>query len=311
MSGSDFEGVDDNADTDDLVEDQETDNFDDEDGGALDYSDFEDDGGEDGADDLEGAEDGDDPDDQAPADDLIELDNGETVPLSELRTGYLKNKDYTQKTTELATEREALATQRQAYEQRGQFVETTLSNLLGFMEGLIPPEPPLHLAQQDPGAFQYQKAMRENAIAELGQITQMQAGYAEAQQGYGEEDNTALQAAEDAKLLKAMPHLSDPAKREAFNAANKKTAVEFGFTEAEAEAEGVSDHRIQSLVHYARLGKQAVHNRNNAKRRVQKPTKGKKAAGTRTTAQGAKSQSALQRLSETGSIEDAVRAMST
>lgn len=248
-----------------------------------------------------GEPEGDDPD----SDDQVRvtLDDGAETTLAELKRGYFREADYTHKTTELAEERKQLAETQQSFAQRSQFVETTLSNLTTYLENLVPPEPPISLAQSDPGSYQYQKALRDNAIAELGQLVQMEDGLGQAQQGFNQEDVTRLKGDEDAKLLKAMPHLSDPAKRAAFDTAIKETAIEFGFTEDEVA--GAADHRILQLVHYARLGKRAVTNRNNAKRRVEAPKKGK-ARPAQVTAKGSGNRRAKERLSKSGSLEDAM-----
>ena len=134
----------------------------------------------------------DDAEPDAEDDVLVKLDSGDEVPLSELKSGYLKDKDYRHKTTELAEERKQLAATQQTFAQRSQFVETTLSNLTTYLENLVPPEPPISLAQSDPGAYQYQKALRDNAIAELGQLVQMKDGLGQAQQGFSQEDVTRL-----------------------------------------------------------------------------------------------------------------------
>lgn len=303
MKDSDLDVVDDNDVADDF-EDQEFDNFDDAAGTLEDDDSLEDGQPED---DLEETEDGNDPDDEvepdAEDDVLVKLDSGDEVPLSELKSGYLKDKDYRHKTTELAEERKQLAETQQSFAQRSNFVETTLTNLTTYLENLVPPEPPISLAQSDPGAYQYQKALRENAISELAQLVQMQDGLGQAHQGFSQEDVVRLKGEEDAKLLKAMPHLSDPAKRAVFDTAIKETAIEFGFTEDEVA--GAVDHRILQLVHYARLGKRAVTNRNNAKRRVETPKKGK-ARPAKVTAKSSGNRKAKERLSKSGSLEDAM-----
>ena len=305
MKDSDLDVVDDN-DVADGFEDQEPDTFD----GAADT--LEDDGSlEDNQpeDDLDDTKDGDDQDGDAEPDAedddvLVKLDSGDEVRLSELKSGYLKDKDYRHKTTELAEERKQLAQTQQSFAQRSQFVETTLTHLTSYLENLVPPEPPISLAQSDPGSYQYQRALRENAMSELAQLVRMQDGLGQAQQGFSQEDVTRLKGEEDAKLLKAMPHLSDPAKRAAFDTAIKETAIAFGFTEDEVA--GAADHRILQVVHYARLGKRAVTNRNNARRRVEAPKKGK-ARPAKVTAREASNRRAIERLSKSGSFEDAMR----
>lgn len=302
-----------NAELDDANGDLDTGNFESDefatDGGEFDDEfDGEFDPDQDEADPDADEDDEPEADGDAPTDELIALDDGTQVPMSELRTGYMKSQDYTQKTTELAEERKAFVEQRDTLSERGQYVEQTFSNLIEHLAAYVPPEPELALAQSNPGEYQYQKALRENTIAELSQIVQMQNEFAGAKSGFAEGDLETLKTSEDAKLLKAMPHLKDGAKRTAFDTANKKTAMDFGFSEEEID--GAMDHRVLQLVHYARLGRTAEQNRANAKRRVQKPQKGGKTRGAVTPQRIAEARSARDRLTETGSIDDAVRALS-
>lgn len=303
MMDSELNDVDDNVEL-EAVEDQEIDNLEaEEDALEPDY-----DGEEEFADDddTEIADEGEEEEvaeaePELTDDVMVKLDDGETVSLAELRSGFLKGKDYTHKTTELSEQREQVAEMRKAYEERAQFAETTLQNLTGYLQGLIPPEPPLQLAQQNPAEYQYQTALRKQAMEELGQLVQMGQGATKAQQDYSEQDMARLRADEDAKLVKAMPHLADPAKRAAFDKNIQAAALEFGFTEQEAA--GAVDHRMKKLVHYARLGMKAETNRNNAQRRVEAPKKGR--------AQSARAkpltevEKAHQRYRKSGSLSDA------
>ena len=114
-------------------------------------------------------------------------------------------------------------------------------------------------------------------------------------------DAEAYRTEQAASLVKAMPHLSDPVKRAAFDREVAATAQEFGFSADEIAA--TADSRILQMVHYARIGKRSEQNRNNAKRRVQTPMKGKARPSATTPKANPK---AMQRLSKSGSIHDAM-----
>lgn len=252
--------------------------------------------------DAEGGED----DEEADADDnvLVKLESGEEIALSELRSGYMKAKDYTHKTTELAQEREQVDQVRAAYGQRTQFVENVLSNLTTYLEKLVPQEPSLELAHSNPAEYQYQKALRENALGELGQLVQMGNNLGEAKQSYNQEDLAQYRTVEDAKLLKAMPQLADPSARAKFDKTVSETAAEFGFSEEEIAQ--TADARVKQLVHFARIGKRAIQNRNNAQKRVETPKKGKPRRAAPGTVKTVNARKARARLSKTGSLEDAM-----
>ncbi|CCN84541.1 conserved hypothetical protein [Vibrio nigripulchritudo SFn27] len=236
-------------------------------------------------------------------DELITLDDGESVQLDELKKGYFRQKDYTHKTEALAQERKAVATLRENYDQQAQSLQTAYQNLTQFLESLIPPEPDLGLAQSDPAAFQYQTALRNSAVAEIEKVFAASEQAQSTIQAASEQDKAHVRSEEDAKLLNAMPMLKDPGRRASFDAANKKTALEFGFSEQDIES--TADHRILQLVHYARIGKVAEKNRKNARRRLtEKPSKGNRS--TPAPGKPPKNREAMKRLTESGTLEDAM-----
>lgn len=242
---------------------------------------------------------------EADEDVLVTLDGDEKVTLKDLKAGYFRQADYTRKTTELAQERKTVEATKAQLAERTTVVETALQNLSGYLQGLIPPEPPLQLAQTDPGRYQYQRALRESAIAELGQLVSIKGEVDTHKQSVSEADQRAYREAEAQRLVKAMPHLTDPGKRAAFDASVKAAALEFGFTEDEVAA--TVDHRILRLVHYARIGQKAEVNRNNAARRVVETPKEGKAKPSTVPARVVQNQRALRQLSKTGSLADAMK----
>ena len=167
----------------------------------------------------------------------------------------------------------------------------------------MPPEPDLSLAQQDPGAYQYQKALRESAVRELQQFMQGSQQAQSTVQQMSQQELQQMREAETAKLVEAMPTLKDPVKLKAFHDANSKFLADFGF-DAE-QISGVTDYRLHQLAHFARIGKRAVENRGNAQRRLaEAPRKGSKPK--RAGAPMSERKKAMRRLAQTGSIQDAL-----
>lgn len=235
---------------------------------------------------------------------VVELPDGESLTLSEiadLKANGLRAADYTHKTTEVAEQRKQAEAMQTQYSERLQFAESTLQNIAGFVQSLIPPEPPIDLAQTDPGAYTQHKAMREAAIAELQKLTRMNRGLQGHKAEASNADMQAYRSREGAALAKAMPHLSDPVKRQAFDKVNAETAAQFGFTPEEVAT--TADHRILQMMHFAGLGKRAAENRANAQRRVQTPKQGK--ARPAQARQG-NNRKGMQRLSKSGSLDDAM-----
>ncbi len=237
---------------------------------------------------------------------VYELPDGETISLSEiaeLKANGLRDSDYRKKTTEVADQRKALEAEQTATQERAQYLETTFENLTEYLTGLIPPEPPLQLAQTDPNAYQYQKALRDQSLAELQTVFQAKDSAKSKVQEFSEADLGKLRDAETSKLVEAMPHLSDPVKKAAFDENVKKSAMEFGFSEAEIN--GAVDNRMFQLVHYAALGKKAESNRKNAKRRVETPktVKAKRATASQDTV---RQRQAKKRFSQNPSMSNAM-----
>ncbi len=233
----------------------------------------------------------------------VTLDGGDKVSLKELKDGYFRAKDYTFKTTEIAQEREAVKSSRAELTERTQVVETVLQNLSGYLESLIPAEPALSLARSNPGEYQYQIAVRQNAIAELGRLISMKGAVDEAKASFSQADLRDFQARETAALIKTMPALADPAKKTAFDGRVKAAAKEFGFSDDEIGQ--THDHRILRLVHYAAIGRKAEENRLAASRRVETPKQAK--AKSAAAPVNVNNRKAMHQLSKTGSIKDAMQ----
>ncbi len=235
---------------------------------------------------------------------VVPLADGSQVKLAELKAGYQRQADYTRKTTEVAEERKAVEALRSETTERAQQAELMTQNLLKYVqENLIPPEPQLALARENPGEYQYQMALRQQAIAELGPVLQAQQQAASQQASYTEADVQRMKAAEDKSLIAVMPTLKDPASRAAFDDGVKKAAVDFGFSEDEISQ--TIDHRILQMAHYAAIGKRAEANQKAAGRRKAAPQQGARPRPAKSTG-NTKNRQAMDRLKKSGSIGDAM-----
>lgn len=245
--------------------------------------------------------------DSEDVDAVITLADGTETTLREVeewRDGNMRTADYTKKTTEVKREREALQADREALTKRVEETERTLQAAQTVLQTLVPPAPTYELFQRDPQAYEQQKMLHEAAQLQIVKpmmesMQQLQGKRSE----ISEDEVNRYRKSEDEKLVKAMPHLSDPAKRNAFDKEVREAALDFGFTEDEIAQ--TADNRILRLVHYARLGKRAEHNRNNAKRRVETP-KSATAKRAKVPAQATKNREAMRRLSKSGSLDDAL-----
>lgn len=255
--------------------------------------------------DEEGAEDEDGDEELEDGDSAeIELDDGEKVSLTELKRGYFRHRDYTHKTEEVAQQRKSVEAAQERVTETAQSLQNAHSKLLKFVEGIIPADPPLELAQTDPSQFAYQKAVRQRAIDELKAVMATGNEIKQTVEGAGEKEMAAYREEQDSLLVKAMPSLKEPGSKAAFDAKVKKVGKEFGFSDEEIAQ--TADHRILRLVHYAGIGMTAERNKKNATRRVaEKPSKGTRSKAA--PGKPSKNKEAMKRLSKTGSIADAMK----
>ncbi len=234
---------------------------------------------------------------------LVAMPGGEELPLGELKRGYLRHRDYTHKTEDVARAREIVEDMHDTYVERNQSLQNAFQNLTEFVGGMIPAEPDVSLARTDPGRYQEAMALRDRAIRDVQGLLQAKQEVDESAYIADSEDFARMVAGEDGALVQAMPVLKDPGRRAAFDAANRQTAQEFGFSDEEIST--TIDHRILQLVHYARLGKIAETNRKNAARRINdKPRRG--GPSLPATGKRSRSREAMKRLSTTGSMDDAM-----
>ncbi len=196
----------------------------------------------------------------------ITLSDGTAVTLDEVEKGFLREADYTRKTTELAEERKALESVKTDFAEQNIRLQTNLHEFAEFVLSVLPPEPDYALARSNPAAYLQQKTLREQALGELQKVMTVGDDLSAQVSQVSEAEMGRMKEAETAKLVKAMPALKDPNRLAKFHADNTAFAKEIGFTDAEIGE--TMDHRVHQLVHYARMGKIAEANRSNAQRRI-------------------------------------------
>ncbi|KQX20980.1 hypothetical protein ASD01_29640 [Ensifer sp. Root423] len=230
---------------------------------------------------------------------IVTLKGGEQVPFSELKLGYMRERDYRYKTQETANKGRAL----DAMTTR---VTNTVKGIASYLADRLPPEPPRQLAYQNPAEYTRQRAAYEDGLANINQIIELAndstAVAGELSLSMTEET---LQA-ESEKLAGLFPQTAKDDGRKAFFDQAFSAARELGFSDTELKS--VSDHRLFGLAYYARIGMQAEQARAKA---LTKVTAAPPATATPRPSGGAgqqvrKSKEAMQRLSKTGSIKDAM-----
>lgn len=225
---------------------------------------------------------------EAPTDaEIVTLSDGTELTLEEVERGFLREADYTRKTTELAEQRKALEGQRSNFSALHQNLETNLEALAHFIDSILPDEPDPALSRSDPSHYWQQKALRDGAMAALTDVFAVAQNTAEVGGAAGELNEAARVQDFEADLVRMRPELKDKNRLVKFLSEAEAFAKEMGFHHSEINQ--TLDARAWAVLDLARVGKIALQNRQNAARRVaaQPATKGRAPSPTQRSAKSA------------------------
>lgn len=193
------------------------------------------------------------------------------IPLAELKNGYSRQSDYTQKTQELAQQRQELINQQQQYNQYLQSIPmlsmVAEQNIQNAYQQLYSPEM-IQLAQTDPAEYVAKKAQIESIMVENQQAhSQMIQQYQDQQNQQHQLQSQALQEILDKSnemLAKEINGWGDETvKKELYD-----YAVKNEFTQNEVE--NLYDARMVRVLNKARLYDQLITEQPLAKQKVNK-----------------------------------------
>lgn len=239
-----------------------------------------------------------DTDQPAVKDDVIVDVQGEKLPLSELKSGYMKDRDYRVKTQELGNKRrdlEALSTR----------VTASVDAIADFLVKQIPPAPDASLAMTDPAKYVADKAMHDAMMAQVASVIEQAQAPKEAVNKLTQEQRSELIQSENAKLAEAFPQTAKPETRKQFFQGAMSAASEMGFTAEEIG--NALDHRFYKLAHYAQLGMAAEKAKAKATQKVANvPPMGQQKRQAPVASKQRANQDAMRRLAKTGSMADAM-----
>jgi hypothetical protein len=280
----------------------------------------EDEGESEGEDDPEGQ--AEDEDDQEPESDhgrfvasngKVRLPDGTVSTVSDLIAGNMKERDYRQKTMELAPQRRALEEQSSAVKASEQQVNEQREYLSHLLESLTPqaPEPPTD--PNDPIAYiEYMRAKDNyDRYAAHSQYIQQQMGQTRQQaEEQAKQQRMQKAAEENGALQEKLPALRDPAKLKAFADDILSAGEAVGYSRQEIAEAVPYDHRmalaLQKAAKWDRLqaSKPKVSEKVQGRPPVQRS--GKQVSNDAKRAQ--RTNDAMSRLRQTGSLEDATAA---
>ena len=234
-----------------------------------------------------------DDDDAKAALETFTLPSGESVGRDELIAGYMKQADYSRKTSQVAETRKAV-------EQQAVRLQRQVETLTEYLAAQLPQEPDASLAYSDPQTYTAQKAVYDQQLGNLQKLLAM----AETPQSVAQEltqqvTQEQLQA-ENAKLMAAFPQTAQPEGRKEFFNTAFEAAGQLGFSNDELKA--VTDSRLLGLAYYAKMGMQAEQAKAKAKQKVASAPK----APPKRARNAQRSTDAMKKLQKSGSIHDAV-----
>ena len=227
----------------------------------------------------------------------IRLPDGSETTVAELRSGYLRQADYTRKAQEVANTRNSLAAQADR-------MTRTVQAFAAIVEQSVPPMPSIDLAQTDPGRYVREKAIHEAAMLQVQSLLDMTREPAAVKTEIDQAEQQRAIARENEALARAFPETTKEDSRMAFFKAATDAAVELGFTPDDMR--GVIDHRIFGLAYWAKKGMDAHKARQVAATKVVNvpPVSAPKRPAVAADAQN--NAKAMRRLSQTGSMKDAL-----
>lgn len=240
---------------------------------------------------------------EAKDDVLIKMDDGSTVTVAELKAEAVNLK------TENARISQEVANERRELQQTAEKVTGTYDVLLNYLASKLPQEPDPQLLWSDPTRHHQMTYLRNAAIEELQSLLGAKQGVEGVAQQISDDDFKRYEAAENAKLIAAVPNLKDPARMKAAMDKAKSYAKSIGFSDDEFDK--TKDARIQRMVIDAAYGATAREAAQKAKVQV-KSAVAKSPNSLRSvhpnSLKAIGNVNAMKRAQQTGSLEDVLAA---
>lgn len=194
------------------------------------------------------------------------------VPISELKNGYQRQADYTQKTQELSQERQQIEQQKQQWDQYVQSIPV-LANVaqqnIQQAEQQLFSDDMIRLAQEDPAEYIAHKAKLEKVVLENQRSLQaMSDHWAENQKSSQQQIQETVQ-----KLLNESNQKLTETYGEDWTSGKIQKEVfsyckDYGFNEAELNS--IYDHRYVQIIDKARRYDELMSNKTTASKKVEK-----------------------------------------
>ncbi|PWL17401.1 hypothetical protein DKP76_11525 [Falsochrobactrum shanghaiense] len=254
-------------------------------------------------------------DDETSEDDQAEepkyrLADGTEATLSEIeewRKGNLRQSDYTRKTMELAETRKELEARQQSTNQQAQFFQQNIDFAIDVAKAHLPQAPDPALAYSDPITFMQQKADYEARTEQLQQLLSAKQQHLSETSQQRQQAHKDMALNEAKALMDAMPELKDPAKLQSFQADLSRSVQSYGIKPDEIG--NVMDHRLflmaRDAMAYQKLMSQKPKALDKARNAPPVQVPGQRQSPTEAVARANRAR--MEKLSKTGSINDAMQ----
>ncbi len=228
---------------------------------------------------------------------LVTLADGNQVTHDELVKGYLRQSDYTRKQQETSNARQKVVAEAER-------MERITKTFVEHLTGMVPEAPNPAMAYSDPDKFRAMQTQHDAAVAQVENLIKLGSEPTEIKAQFSEEDAKNLKAAEEMKLVEALPETATREGRTKFWGKVQEVAQEVGFSADDLS--GVTDHRVFLLANLANKGLEAERAKTKAKAKAAKAAP----VTPRKPGQGAKQANrngeAMRKLARSGSMRDAL-----
>lgn len=233
----------------------------------------------------------------ATADAVVQMDDGTTATVKDLISGNMRQADYTRKSQEVANARKAV-------EADATRIESITEAFVEHLSQMVPQEPDPALALTDATKYTQQKAQYDAAIAQVQRLIEIGNQPKEIKGAMSEADTQKTVAEENQKLADMFPETRTQDGRTKFFGAVQSVANEIGYSTEELQ--GVTDHRLFALAHWAKRGMDAGKAAAAAKAKAEKAPPATPRKPGQPAKQANRNAEAMRKLSRSGSIHDAV-----
>jgi hypothetical protein len=230
------------------------------------------------------------------------------VKLSELKNGYQRQADYTRKTMEVAEQRKAAEAEASKAQQERQQYATNLQRMQAQLEVAMQEQQTIdwqQLINTDPQEYMRQRHLFEQRQAALQQNYAEQQHLAQVNQAEQAKQHQSYLSEQREQLLAKLPEWKDEAKAKAETAQIREYLMNQGFDAQTVDS--VADAKMVITARKAMLFDQMVAKAQATTKKVSAlPTKVEK-PGTGANPSLDRRTSDFQRLSKSGTVEDAAR----